>query len=125
MTGTPNGNVQDSCAPTAEEYQAPETDEVQKKTDADAQHQARSNQAADHQIEHHAVAAEAAAEGEPGEERNHDGNDGDDQRELDRTINEPFTSPVRTWVNRSTNQCSDRPFIGKTSPPRTSWNNRM
>jgi hypothetical protein len=34
--------------------------------------------------------------------------------------NAPLTSPVRTWVNRSTNQCSDRPFMGKTRPPRTS-----
>ena len=39
--------------------------------------------------------------------------------------NEPLTSPVRTWVNRSTNQCSDNPFIGNTRPPRTSWNDRM
>ena len=38
---------------------------------------------------------------------------------------EPLTSPVRTWVNRSSNQCSENPFIGKTSPPRTSWNDRM
>ena len=39
--------------------------------------------------------------------------------------NEPLTSPVRTCVNKSTNQCSDKPFIGKTRPPRTSWNDRM
>ena len=39
--------------------------------------------------------------------------------------NAPLTSPVLTCVNRSTNQCSDSPFIGNTRPPRTSWNDRM
>ena len=34
--------------------------------------------------------------------------------------NAPLTSPVRTWVKRSMNQCSDSPFIGNTRPPRTS-----
>ena len=40
-------------------------------------------------------------------------------------LNAPLTSPVRTWVKRSTNQCSEVPRIGNTSPPRTSWNDRI
>ena len=44
------------------------------------------HQAADHQIEHDAVAAEAAAERQAGEERDDHGDDGDDHRELDGTV---------------------------------------
>ena len=87
MTSTPNGRVQDSCAPTAEVYQvAWMPTKLQKQPDADAQHQPRRHQAADHQVEDDAVAVEAPAEGEPGEERHHDGDDGDDDRELDRAV---------------------------------------
>ena len=87
MTSTPNGNVQDSCAPTAEVYQAAwMPTKFRSRPDADAEHQARRHQAADHQIEDHAVAVEAPAEGKPGEERDHYGNDGDDHGELDRAV---------------------------------------
>ena len=87
MTNTPNGSVQDSCAPTADVYQRRlHADEIHEQSDADAEHKSRRDEAADHQVEDNAVATEAAAEGETGKERHDDGDHGDDHGELDGTV---------------------------------------
>ncbi len=40
-------------------------------------------------------------------------------------LNEPQMSPTACSSNRSKNQCSEAPFIGKVSPPLGPWKLRM
>ena len=81
ITSTPNGSVQDSCAPSAEVYQlAFEAERLEQQAGAEAEHEAGRDQAADHQVEHNVSPRKRLRNAEAGHERDHHRDDGDDAR---------------------------------------------
>ena len=77
MANRPNGSVQVSCAPSAEVNRLGSSPRnLEAEPDAEADQQARHDQARDREIEQHARARKRSTEGEPGRHRDHDGQPG-------------------------------------------------
>ena len=117
MTSTPKGSVQESCAPSAELYQSvsrPSRSEHQ--ADADAEHEAGRDEAADHQHRTRAVSPRSARRNARPASNETTTVDDRDQRapRRDRAVKAPVMSPVSACVKRSMNQCSEQALHRET-----------
>jgi hypothetical protein len=91
--------------------------ELEQRADAQRDHDRGHDQAGHRDVEDQPGPAEAAAEGEAGQEGDRDRQHHDDQAELQRALEAAADVADRLGRNTSANQCVDTPWSGKTSPP--------